>query len=181
MLDTGVALLGAPDGGTVSVRAVCRSTGITERYFYEAFGNRDDFVRAVYDDVSSRSQTALFEAVRGTSSAREVPGAAVTAFVELVVDHPDMGRVLLLAPYRETALAEYGLGHMPSFFAVVGATLPDDVDQAWRQMISVGVVGALTALFTEFLSGRLDASREELIAFCLDFIGNYLYLPSEES
>ncbi|MDP0396834.1 TetR/AcrR family transcriptional regulator [Tsukamurella strandjordii] len=177
MLDTGVALLGGPDGGAVSVRAVCRTTGITERYFYEAFGNRDEFVRAVYDDVSARAQEVLVDAVRGTPETKDVAAAAVAAFVDLVVDRPDLGRVLLLAPYRESALAEYGLGHMPGFFAVVGAALPPQVDEQSRRLASVGMVGAMTALFTEYLSGRLEIERDDLVRFCATMLRSYLMPP----
>ncbi|CAM5327243.1 Putative transcriptional regulator, TetR family OS=Tsukamurella paurometabola (strain ATCC 8368 /DSM / CCUG 35730 / CIP 100753 / JCM 10117 / KCTC 9821/ NBRC 16120 / NCIMB 702349 / NCTC 13040) OX=521096 GN=Tpau_0607 PE=4 SV=1 [Tsukamurella paurometabola] len=173
MLDAGVGLLGGPDGATVSVRAVCRSTGITERYFYEAFGNRDEFVRAVYDDVSHRAQDALRETVRGTASLPDLPAAAVAAYVELVIDQPELGRVLLLAPYRETALAEYGRGHMAGFFDVVGAALPQNIDAQSRRLASVGMVGALTALFTEFLSGHLAVSREDLVSYCVDLLNTY--------
>ena len=50
----GVTLLGSEGGPALTVRAVCRAAGLTERYFYESFTDRDEFVRAVYDDVCSR-------------------------------------------------------------------------------------------------------------------------------
>ena len=36
----------AAAGPAVTVRAVCRQAGLTERYFYESFTDRDEFVRA---------------------------------------------------------------------------------------------------------------------------------------
>jgi len=170
MLDVGIALLGGPEAGALGVRAVCRSTGITERYFYEAFGTRDGFAQAVFDDVSDRAQDALVSAVRGASDPVEVSTAAVAAFVELVIDHPDAGRVLLLGPYREAALSERGLGRMPDFFAVVAGALPSQVDEVTRRLVSIGLVGALTSLFTEYLSGRLDVTREELVDHCVRLV-----------
>lgn len=167
MLDEGIALLGGQDAGSLGVRAVCRSTGITERYFYEAFGTRDDFARAIYDDVSDRAREALIGAVRGASDPAEMSAAAVAAFVELVVDNPNAGRVLLLAPYREAALAERGLSRMPDFFAVVAGALPPTVDDKTRSLVSIGLVGALTAVFTEYLSGRLEVSRDQLVEHCV--------------
>ncbi|BBZ09008.1 hypothetical protein MDOR_31770 [Mycolicibacterium doricum] len=32
--------------------------GLTERYFYESFADRDEFVRAAYDDVCTRAGAA---------------------------------------------------------------------------------------------------------------------------
>lgn len=51
----GVRLLGLRPRPAVTVRAVCRSAGMTERYFYEHFSDRDTFVRAVYDHVGFRA------------------------------------------------------------------------------------------------------------------------------
>ena len=59
LLAAGLQLLGAMSGPAVTVRAVCRKAALTERYFYESFSDRDEFVRAVYDDVCARAMTAL--------------------------------------------------------------------------------------------------------------------------
>ena len=48
-------LLGGEAGPALTVRAVCRQAGFTERYFYESFADRDEFVRAVYDDVCTQA------------------------------------------------------------------------------------------------------------------------------
>jgi AcrR family transcriptional regulator len=170
MLDAGVGLLGAAEGGAVNVRAVCRSTGVTERYFYEIFGNRDDFVRAVYDDVTAQAQVALVDAASGGGDYRSVAAAAIDAFVTLVIDSPDKGRVLMLAPYREQVLVELGLGHQPEFFDVVAAVFAADVPDDTRRLLSVEVVGALIALFTQFLGGTLEVGRDRLIEHCVDML-----------
>ena len=169
-MDVGVELLGAVEAGAVNVRAVCRSTGVTERYFYEIFGSRDDFVRAVYDDVTAQAQVALVDAAAGGGDYRELATAAIDAFVALVIDRPDKGRVLLLAPYREPVLVEPGLGHQPEFFALVAEALRDDVPEETRRLLSVEVVGALTALFTQFLGGTLEVSRDRLVEHCVDML-----------
>jgi AcrR family transcriptional regulator len=170
MLDAGVGLLGAVEGGGVNVRAVCRSTGVTERYFYEIFGNRDDFVRAVYEDVNAQARVALVEAAASGGDYRTLASAAVNAFVTLVIDSPEKGRVLMLAPYREQVLVELGLGHQPEFFELVARVFGDDVPDDVRRLISVELVGALTALFTQFLGGTLDVGRDRLVEHCVDML-----------
>lgn len=180
MLDAGIGLLGGPGADALGVRAVCRSTGITERYFYEAFGTRDGFAHAVYDDIAHRTQEVLVRGVQDAYAASAADGvpvtaiavaeAAVLAFVEFVIDRQDVGRILLLAPYRESALAERGLGSMPAFFDVVAAALPGDVDATTRRLVATGLVGALTTLFTEYIAGRLDITREELVEHCVRLV-----------
>lgn len=170
LLDAGIGLLGAEEAGAVNVRAACRSTGVTERYFYEIFGTRDNYARAVYDDVSEQARSALLEAAAAGGDFRDLATRAVDAFVALMIDRPDMGRVLLLAPYREPAIAELGLGHMPDFFAVVDAAFPEGLDDRARRLASVALVGALTSLFTQFLSGTLEVERDALVGYCVDLI-----------
>src|SRR5690242_12208968 len=58
LINAGVQLLGSAGGPALTVRAVCREAALTERYFYESFADRDEFVRAVYDDVCTRAMNA---------------------------------------------------------------------------------------------------------------------------
>lgn len=170
LLDAGIVLLGAEGGSAVNVRAACRATGVTERYFYELFGNRDDYVRAVYDDVSGRARDVLLAASEGHADIEPLARSAVDAFVRLMIDDPDRGRVLLLAPYREPVLAAEGLAHLPDFFRVVEAALPAGLDGVARRLTAVELVGALTALFTQFLSGTLAVSRDRLVEHCVEML-----------
>ena len=162
LIAAGVDVLGGADGGALTVRGVCRAAGLTERYFYESFGDRDDFVRAVYDHVCSTAMTAL------TSST--TPRDAVERFVALMVDDPVRGRVLLIAPEREPVLTKSGAEWMPSFIELIQHKLTRITDSAVQAMVATGLVGALTALFTAYLNGRLEATREQFIDYCVEML-----------
>lgn len=162
LIAAGVALLGAPGGPALTVRAVCRETGLTERYFYESFPDRDDFVRAVYDDVCSRAMATLMSS--GT------PREAVESFVALMVDDPVGGRVLLLAPELEPVLIHSGAEWMPNFIELLQGKLTSINDPAIQKMVATGLIGALTALFTAYLDGRLEVSRAQFIDYCVDML-----------
>ena len=43
-------------------------------------------------------------------------------------------------------------------------------DPALQAMVATGLVGALTALFTAYLNGRLTATREQFIDYCVDML-----------
>ena len=162
LIAAGVDVLGGADGGALTVRGVCRAAGLTERYFYESFGDRDDFVRAVYDHVCSTAMTTL------TSST--TPRDAVERFVALMVDDPVRGRVLLIAPEREPVLTKSGAEWMPSFIELIQHKLTRITDSAVQAMVATGLVGALTALFTAYLNGRLEATREQFIDYCVEML-----------
>jgi AcrR family transcriptional regulator len=162
LIAAGVDLLGGAGGPGLTVRAVCREAGLTERYFYESFEDRDEFVRAAYDDVCNRAMSALTSA--------ETPRDAVERFVKLMVDDPTRGRVLLLAPASEPVLAQSGAAWMPNFIDLVQRKLTRITDPAIQAMVATGLIGSLTALFTAYLDGRLSATREQFIDYCVDML-----------
>jgi AcrR family transcriptional regulator len=158
----GVQLLGEESGPAVTVRAACRQAGLTERYFYESFADRDEFVRAVYDDVCSRAMSALMSAT--------TPREAVERFVALMVDDPVRGRVLLVAPAVEPVLVASGAEWMPSFIDLLQHKLTQIADPVRQKMIATSLIGGLTALFTAYLNGRLAATREQFIDYCVEML-----------
>lgn len=159
LLAAAVALLGSEGGPALTVRAVCRAAGLTERYFYESFADRNDFVRAVYDDVCTRAMAALETAT--------TPREAVERFVALMVDDPERGRVLLLAPQVEPVLVRSGAEWMPNFINLLQRKLTAITDPALQNMVATGLIGALSALFTAYLGGRLAATRGQFIDYCV--------------
>jgi AcrR family transcriptional regulator len=162
LVGVGVQLLGGESGPAVTVRAVCREAGLTERYFYESFGDRDEFVRAVYDDVCTRAMSALMSAT--------TPREAVERFVALMVDDPVRGRVLLLAPSVEPVLVRSGAEWMPNFIDLLQRKLSQIGDPVRQNMIATSLIGGLTALFTAYLDGRLTATREQFIDYCVEML-----------
>jgi AcrR family transcriptional regulator len=162
LIAAGVTLLGGESGPALTVRAVCRTAELTERYFYESFTDRDQFVRAVYDDVCARAMSTLMTS--------ESPRDAVERFVALMVDNPARGRVLLLAPEREPVLTRSGAEWMPNFIELLQRKLTRITDPAVQAMVATGLIGALTALFTAYLNGRLPATRGQFIDYCVDML-----------
>ena len=167
LIAAGVDLLGGEAGPALTVRAVCRAAGLTERYFYESFSDRDELVRAVYDDVCARAMSTL----SSSTTAQD----AVERFVALMVDDPTRGRVLLLAPTVEPVLTRSGASWMPSFIELLQrkvARITGITDSAVQAMAATGLLGALTALFIAYLDGRLTATREQFIDHCVDMVLN---------
>ncbi|HKI41485.1 MAG: TetR/AcrR family transcriptional regulator [Mycobacterium sp.] len=174
LIAAGVQLLGSDRGPALTVRAVCRKAALTERYFYESFADRDEFVRAVYDHVCTRAMDTLTSA--------KTPREAVEQFVELMVDDPVRGRVLLLAPAVEPVLTRSGAEWMPNFIELLQRKLSRIGDPALQKMIATSLVGGLSSLFTAYLNGQLEATREQFIDYCVDMLFTTAapYVPSVE-
>src|SRR6201999_988167 len=172
LIAAGVQMLGGSGGPALTVRAVCRQAALTERYFYESFSDRDEFVRAVYDDVCTRAMSTLVSA--------KTPLEEVEQFVELMVDDPVRGRVLLLAPAVEPVLTRSGAEWMPNFIELLQRKLSRIGDPVLQKMVATSLIGGLTSLFTAYLNGRLGASRKQFIDYCVEMLMRTAasYVPS---
>jgi AcrR family transcriptional regulator len=171
LLEAGLDLLGTAGSSAVSVRAACRHARLTERYFYESFADREELVRAVYDHVGGEAHRALVGAVSAApANATARAEAAVTAFVELIVDDPRRGNVLLLGPTTDPALTGQGVDLLPAFAELVRERLSHGTDDLDRQMTAIALVGALANVFIAYLNGSLAVGRERLIGHCVRLV-----------
>jgi AcrR family transcriptional regulator len=159
-------LLGS--GETVSVRAVCRSAKLTERYFYESFEDRDELAVAAYEQVSQEAVAAVAEAVAGSDGSPEgVARAAVRVAVEQVVDDPARGHVLIVAPLTNPILFAKREELAPVLTGLIRAQLPGKTSESERDMVALGIAGALIQIFYSYLTGRLVVEREAFVEHCV--------------
>jgi AcrR family transcriptional regulator len=169
LLEAGLDLLGTEGTAAVSVRAVCRHAKLTERYFYESFTDREELVLAVYEYVGALAHRALAEAVQEAPDPSALAEAAVISFVELMVDDPRKGRILLLAPMADPALSQRGVELLPAFAELVRGQLSSG-DDLERQLVAIGLVGALGNVFIAYLNGSLKVSRGRLVSHCVRLV-----------
>ena len=172
LVETGLDLLGGEAPGAVSVRAACRGAKLTERYFYESFADRDALVLAVYEDVADEARTALEDATRTATDPVDVARRSVEAMVGLMVDDPRKGRVLLVAPITESALASRTMELAPVITAIIRSQLPPGTSERTRNLIATGLLGALMSLFHAYLQGTLQVSREVFVEHCVSLLLN---------
>ena len=57
---------------------------------------------------------------------------------------------------------------MPSFIDLLQRKLTQIADPVRQKMIATSLIGGLTALFTAYLNGRLAATREQFIDYCVE-------------
>ncbi len=70
-IDAGLDLLGQTDPDDLTVRAICAKAGLTARYFYEGFADKDAFVHAVFDSATETLATTTQAAVAGAPAAEQ--------------------------------------------------------------------------------------------------------------
>lgn len=164
---------GAEGLGAVTVRGVVAEAGLTNRYFYEHFANRDAVIVAVADQVREEMFTTLVDtsmSAQGDVEARLE--AALTALLTGIAEDPERQRILttevaqvagLENRRRETfellaaLILEYG-PQVPGFTPVV-----DDAARRHAQF----VVGGVNQVIDGWLAER-DIPVAQLARICTE-------------
>ena len=162
LIAAGVTLLGSRGGPALTVRAVCRATGLTERYFYESFTDRDEFVRAVYDDVCGRAMSTLVDRPQPPGSRRAIRRADGR--------RPGTRTGPAAGARSRTGAGPLGRRVDAQLHRAAAATAHPHLRSGVQAMVATGLIGALTALFTAYLNGRLTATREQFIDHCVELL-----------
>jgi AcrR family transcriptional regulator len=180
LLDAGLALLAEGGGPAASVRAVCREAGVTERYFYENFIDRDALVDAVFDQVSDELRLSILDAVTGRPP-REVARAAVDAVVGLTLDQPAKGRALFIAPMTEPVLYRKLDEAGAMLTSMIRDQLRPDESPEHRDLVASSLAGALGHLFHQYVAGTLDVTREAFVGYVEQLLMTLATLPAPVS
>jgi AcrR family transcriptional regulator len=166
LLDAGLSILGSEAGpGAVTVRGVCRQSGVSARYFYESFSDRDDFVGAVYDRVIADLATTTQAAVTAAPP-REQARAGMANIVRSIAGDARVGRLLFSAELADsvvvrkrdestTLLATLLVQHVGQALGVA-----EDGHTHATAHFTVGGVGQAVSAW---LSSRVAMTADELI------------------
>ncbi|WP_158886900.1 TetR/AcrR family transcriptional regulator [Amycolatopsis anabasis] len=169
LVEAGLDVIGTQGWAAATVRTVCRRAGLTERYFYESFADREALLLAVYDQVLVEAIGVCLEAVaQAPRDFGRTVRAVITAGVELLTGDPRKGRVLALEAMTNETLQRRRQEALQAQAALIselahdflGDRAPDPVDVG---LTAPAMVGALAEIGGAYLDGRLDVSRERLI------------------
>ncbi|HKV18606.1 MAG TPA: TetR/AcrR family transcriptional regulator [Mycobacterium sp.] len=165
LLDAGLDLLGGSAETELTVRAVCRRSGLTARYFYESFTDKDEFVAAVFDAAVGELATSTQAAV-ATSPPAEQNRAGMANLVRTVSADARIGRVLFDVQLSDPVILRKR-GALGDIFAVltgryVESVLHGDANDRARTTVRF-IVGGVGQTLSAWLAGDIALSQEQLI------------------
>ncbi|MBJ8348504.1 TetR/AcrR family transcriptional regulator [Antrihabitans sp. YC2-6] len=164
-------IIGEEGSTAVTVRALCRRTELTARYFYESFDSRDELIVGMFAGVANEVHEALAAAVANLDGKPdEIARATIEIIVDFVVEHPRKARLLLVEPFSDPALSGITIAQVPAFTRLIRHQLPTSAGKTKRTLTSVGLAGGLSAIFSSWLSGSIRASREEIVEHCVSLL-----------
>lgn len=108
LLAAGRQIWGESGVTEVTVRGVCTAAGLTSRYFYEQFPNREALLFAISDDVRDELINALVTAgVGDPGTLADKLTSALTAFLDIIAADPHIHRIATGDVSSVAGLAEH--------------------------------------------------------------------------
>ncbi|MDD7811949.1 TetR/AcrR family transcriptional regulator [Mycobacterium sp. CSUR Q5927] len=179
LLEAGLDLLGAdvPQAAELTVRGICRQAGLTARYFYESFTDKDEFVSAVFDTVIA-DLAAKTQAVVQSAPPDQQTRAGIANIVRTIAGDARIGRLLFgvhlsnAVVVRKRVESTALLAMLSGQHAGTALRLPEN-----DRIKAAGhfVVGGVAQTISAWLAGEVRFKPERLIeqlAALLDKLGD---------
>ena len=149
----------------VTVDGVSARAGLTKRYFYETFTDRDAALEAVTDDVYGGLHTSIVSALRrADGDGRARAATAVEVFAATLDADPRIARLYAEAPGHPRLLARRDAAVEEFADLVLDDVLrlpPGERERA--RTAAVLVVAGTTHVVTRWLAGGVPLARAELV------------------
>ncbi len=195
-VDAGLNLFGREGFRHVSVKRLCDEAGLTQRYFYESFSDRNALLASVYEHCVDICRTAVGEsllqvpdATRDTTTGDVAPSeqrlaqltrVALDALLECLTGDRRMARVILVEVVGVDASLERQRMDAIHAWAQLAMDIAFDDEQppARFRLAAVGLIGALTQLLVDWYiatdAGAPAAEVSDIRDVCVDmFIATY--------
>lgn len=187
LLDTALELFGTKGYQSTSVEEICRTAFVSTRNFYEEFENREALLMALGDRVVAKAFEAVMSTPQlegGAEVVRQDAEVRISAIVHALVDDPRVARVtfveqLGVSPAQEArrreahlAYARYLSDYLSYYLAEGGAVTPapDLAAQRRRDLVGVGLVGAMHEILAHWVLSTDPTTIDELIDVLVEIV-----------
>ena len=175
LVDTAIHLMGTRGAADTTVTAVCAESGVTSRYFYRYFPDRDALLRAVSEQLNDTLQAVIVPAIPETSEPDILTRAPIHALVEVIRRDPGLARILFVESGTEPILRRLRseimarLADLMLQQARLHLDISDSAVRVTHLAATVGV-GGLFEVLRRWIEGELDYDTDELAGHCAGFL-----------
>ena len=170
LIEAGIELFGTKGYANTPVKAICEEAGLTERYFYEAFEDREDLLDAIYSIVLTNCRQATLDAIRDSEQNLEASmRAGLTAFARELTRDPRRARIQEIEIVGVSPEMERKRRDSIHAFAQLVADHTrelggrDEIGPLRLDVIALGLVGSVNEQLIDYVLGDLEISLEDLI------------------
>jgi AcrR family transcriptional regulator len=178
LIDTAIELMGTRGAADTTVTAVCATSGVTSRYFYQHFTDRDALLRAVAEQLRATMQGAILAAIpAGSLPPDALAQAPIRAMLTMINDDPRLARILFVESGTEPTLRRLRSELLASFADLVWQqarlhlNISDSKVQVGELAAILGVGGVFEVL-RRWADGELDYTADQLVEHCAGLLGS---------
>ncbi len=183
LLDAGLSTIGEVGYQACSVRSICAAAGLTERYFYESFANKEALLAEVYQAQTNylkKTMLAAFNHAERNSQA--FAQAGLHAFFDTLHQNPAVARLLLFEILGVSDTIDRLYYEAMEEFAVLirslasSLGLADIVEMPDQDIIYAGLVGAVIQIARRWaLTGYKDSVNAVISSSLFLFVATANY------
>ncbi|MBN8866033.1 MAG: TetR/AcrR family transcriptional regulator [Solirubrobacterales bacterium] len=173
LMEVGEEIVGTKGAGDLTVRGVCRAAGLSERYFYESFPDRESLLLAVHERAEQQARERILEALTSADSRDQAIRAVVEAFVGFFEEDPGRSRILLQEPLVQPALARAWRRSLTTLAAILAGLIAgegDDPEGPEMRLTAVALAGGLTGMYLGYLRQAIEAEPGQIVDRGVDLI-----------
>ena len=156
------------------MRAVCGRAGLTDRYFYENFVDRDALLVAVIEEIRDEGFGLILEAVLPLLGGPPVVQlrAALTAVLEFISADDDAAQIFFGdhggSDVLEGLRRELINGVVEMFIGLIGTRLIDAARLSELRVMLILGIGGFVETAAAWRAKLIDFSSEELVEILID-------------
>ncbi|MCR9090460.1 TetR/AcrR family transcriptional regulator [Algiphilus sp.] len=171
LLVAGVDLIGTKGFVATTIDDVCREAGLTKRYFYESFENREALLTTAFEGVTWELLQRIGKAAAAHArDARALVRTGVRETFAFVAEHPAKGQLMMIEAM--SVRSQLGRLYVKQFGAFVELVLsltrsflpPDTATEAELTVMARGVIGAIIHLCQGWIATDFKQPIDELVA-----------------
>lgn len=170
LIEAGIELFGTRGYANTPVKAICEEASLTERYFYEAFEDREDLLDAIYSQLLGNCREATLQAIRGAGDDLEDSmRAGLTAFARELTRDPRRARIQEIEVVGVSPELERKRREAIHAFAGIVADRTRELGGRKRNgplrldVLALGLVGSVNEQLIDYVLGYLEIPLEDLI------------------
>lgn len=172
ILDAALELFGTSGFAATSVKQICRTAGLTERYFYESFKDRPACLVGLYEALVTGLRTATEVAIEAAGADIEVAAReGLDAFIGYLTEDPRRARVVLIEVVGVSPeIEELRHGVLRGFADLIRAVWLADAEidpgDDEIQLTAVALSGAVNNLLVDWMMTGRRQSPQVLARVC---------------
>jgi AcrR family transcriptional regulator len=169
LVEAGLEVYAESGYANAKVQQICLAAGLTQRYFYESFDDKEDLLIALIDVIFEDAIAATAPELENLDRPlEEVVRKALGDFLDSLIGDPRRARVMLIESVGVSAKTEQRrraqFAKLRDLLREVGVSMLGDQAPSFddADMTARALVGVTVELLISFVLGEIDVDRERL-------------------